>query len=174
MKLNWVVDNQKAERELRCGPLEEMERKPPNCLFTVSSWKGVKICFWKDPWCDELPLCWSLPSVYKNANIQQCLDNGSLGCLVVRISTLGGISLIEKGYLILLFFSIVGTRWVIPRTSDRLSWRCNSSGIHYVNSSYDILEGEWGVQILGKMLWNPLLPSKVNFFLLGKSRGEKF
>ena len=47
-------------------------------------------------------------------------------------------------------------------------------GMFSVKSSYDLLEGGRQHLVPVKMIWNPLVPTKVGFFCVGGVVGEDF
>ena len=52
-----------------------------------------------------------------------------------------------------------------PLSVDRLRWNGVKDGMFLVKSSYDLLEGGRQQLVPVKMIWNPIVPTKVGFFV---------
>ena len=63
------------------------------------------------------------------------------------------------------FICIVSTKSLSPLLDDRLRWNGAKDGTFSVKSSYDLLEGGRQQLVPFKMIWNPLVPTKVGFFV---------
>ena len=63
------------------------------------------------------------------------------------------------------FIVTVGTKSLSQLTDDRIWWNGAKDGIFSVKSSYDVLNigGQHLVPV--KMIWNPIVPTKVGFFV---------
>ena len=62
------------------------------------------------------------------------------------------------------FIYIVSTKSLSPLSNDRLRWNGAKDGMFSIKSSYNLLKG--GQQLVPvKMIWNPLVPTKVGFFV---------
>ena len=64
-----------------------------------------------------------------------------------------------------IFICIVSTKSLSPLSDDRLGWNGAKDGMFSVKSSYDLLEGGRQQLVPVKMIWNPLVPTKVGFFV---------
>ena len=62
------------------------------------------------------------------------------------------------------FLCTINSRSIRPQIKDKLSWKEAKSGIYSVKSCFDMLEGGRQHPVPVKMLWNPVVPSKVVFF----------
>ena len=62
------------------------------------------------------------------------------------------------------FLGEVEQKSLNPQDSDKILWKVFADGLFSVKSSYSFLEGESLTLALVKILWNPLLPTKVSFF----------
>ena len=63
------------------------------------------------------------------------------------------------------FLSIMNSRSRRPQLSDKLWWKKTKSGSYSVKSCFDLLEGRRQHQVPIKMMWNPIVPTKVRFFV---------
>ena len=62
------------------------------------------------------------------------------------------------------FLGEVGQKPLNPQDSHKILWKKYANGLFSVKSIYSFLEGESLTLALVKILWNPLLPTKVSFF----------
>ena len=63
------------------------------------------------------------------------------------------------------FICIVSTKSLSPLSDDRHQWNGAKDGTFSVKPSYDLLEGGRQKLVPVKMIWNPLVPTKVGFFV---------
>ena len=63
------------------------------------------------------------------------------------------------------FICIVSTKSLSPLSDDRLRWNGAKDDMFSVKSSYDLLEGGRQQLVPVKMIWYPLVPTKVRFFV---------
>ena len=62
------------------------------------------------------------------------------------------------------FLSLMNSRSFCPQLCDKLWWKETKFGSYYVKSCFDLLEGRRQHQVPIKMMWNPIVPTKVGFF----------
>ena len=62
------------------------------------------------------------------------------------------------------FIYIVSTKSLSPLSNDRLRWNGAKDGMFSIKSSYNLLKGRQQL-VSVKMIWNPLVPTKVGFFV---------
>ena len=61
------------------------------------------------------------------------------------------------------FLSTMDSRSYSPQFKDKLWWKETKSGCYSIKSCFDLLEGGRQHQLPIKMLWNPIVPTKVGF-----------
>ena len=64
------------------------------------------------------------------------------------------------------FLCTGNSRSIKPQLKDKLFWKEAIYGIYFVKSCFDMLEGGRQHLVPVKMLWNPVVPSKVGFFFI--------
>ena len=128
---------------------------------------GSKARFWEDWWCGEAPLCSSFPSLYRLAS--------SKG---IRVADLWVVSGFRGGWNFNFgrhfhdweleevqgFLGTVNSQSISPNLSDRIRWKEAKNGSFSVKTWFDLLEGGRQQSVPIKMLWNPIVPTKVGFF----------
>ena len=62
------------------------------------------------------------------------------------------------------FLYTVSSKCINPNLSDRLWWKEAKNDSFTVKNCYDLLEGGRRQLVPIKMLWNPIVPTKVGFF----------
>ena len=62
------------------------------------------------------------------------------------------------------FLGTVNSQSISLNLSDRIWWKEAKNGSFSVKSSFDLLEGRRQQSVPIKMLWNPIIPTKVGFF----------
>ncbi|RVW23454.1 putative ribonuclease H protein [Vitis vinifera] len=133
--------------------------------FSVGNGRRVK--FWKDNWCRNSTLCNSFPSLYafasyKEAWIEEMWDHsGGEGVWSPRFSRPFNDWEVEEVERLLV---IIRGRRLNPLAEDCLLWKETKDGIFSVKSLYSILDSRRGVQFPINIIWNPCVPTKVDFF----------
>ena len=136
------------------------------CSIEVGN--GCKVRFWEDVWCGEVPLCSSFPSLYevdssKGAKVAELWEvTGTRGGWNFRFEKHFNDWELEEAQR---FICTVSTKSLSPLSVDRLRWNGAKDGMFSVKSSYDLLEGGRQQLVPVKMNWNPLVPTKVGFFV---------
>ena len=129
---------------------------------------GRKVRFWEDVWCGEAPLCSSFPYLYEVAS-----SKGDMAAVLWEITGEGGgWNFRFKRHLndweleeAQRFIGIVSTKSLSPLTVDRMWWKGAKDGMFSVKSGYDVLDVGWQNLVPVKMIWNPIAPTKVGFFV---------
>ena len=62
------------------------------------------------------------------------------------------------------FLATVNSQSISPNLSDRIWWKKEKNGSFSVKTCFDLLEGGSQQSVPIKMLWNPIVPTKVGFF----------
>lgn len=123
---------------------------------------GKRIRFWEGPWCHNIPLSLSFPSLYNLANSLRMITD-----LWVDRSWYSNFERFFNDWEIATlqqFICKVRHCSPNPRNSDHIKRNGSTNRIHSVNSCIGFLEGGSQLSAPYRMLWNPLLPSKVSFF----------
>ena len=68
---------------------------------------------------------------------------------------------------------LIRGRRLNPLLEDRMLWKETKDGIFSVKSLYSALASRRVVQFPNIIIWNPCVPTKVSFFLLGKHLGVR-
>ena len=137
-----------------------------NCSFEVGN--GRKVRVWEDVWCGEAPLCSSFPSLYevasfKGAKVTELWEvTGMGGGWNFRFERHFNDWELEEAQR---FICIVSTKSLSPLSNDRLRWNGAKDSMFSVKSSDDLLEGGRQQLVPVKMIWNPLVPTKVGLFV---------
>ena len=129
---------------------------------------GRKVRFWEDVWCGGASLCSSFSSLYEVAS--------SKGDMVADLwevtGTRGGWNFRFKRHFndweleeAQRFMGIISTKSLSPFSVDRIWWSGAKDGMFSVKSSYDLFDGGRQHLVLVKMIWNPIAPTKVGFFV---------
>ena len=137
-----------------------------NCSIEFGN--RCKVRFLEDVWCEETPLCSSFPSLYdvpssKGAKVAKLWEvTGIGGGWNFRFEKHFNDWELEEAQR---FICIVNTKSLSLLSDDRLRWNRAKDGMFSVKSSYDLLEGGRQQLVPVKMIWNPLVPTKVGFFV---------
>ena len=62
------------------------------------------------------------------------------------------------------FLGTVNSQSISPNLSDRIWWKEAKNGSFSVKTCFDLLEGGIQQSVPIKMLWDPIVPTKVGFF----------
>ena len=136
------------------------------CSIEVEN--GRKVRFWEDVRCSEAPLCSSFPSIYevasskgdKVADFWEGTETG--GGWNFRFNRHFNDWELEKAQR---FICTLSTKRLSPLLVDILRWNGAKDGMFLVKSCYDLLEGGRQQLVSVKMIWNPIAPKKVGFFV---------
>ena len=137
-----------------------------NCSFEVGN--GRKVRFWEDVWCSEAPLCSSFPSLYEVASSKGDMladlweTNGTGGGWNFRFERHVNDWELEQAQR---FICTVSTKSLNLLSVDRIWGNGANDGMFSVKSSYDLYEGGRQHLVLVKMIWNPIVLTKVGFFV---------
>ena len=137
-----------------------------SCSIEVGN--GCKVKLWEDVWCREAPLCSSFISLYgvassKRAKVAELWEvTGTRGGWNFRFDRHFNDWELEEAQR---FLCTVSTKSLSPLSDDRLRWNGVKNGMFSVKSSYDLLEGGRQQLVPVKMIRNPLVPTKVGFFV---------
>ncbi|RVX11625.1 hypothetical protein CK203_015803 [Vitis vinifera] len=112
----------------------------------------VRVKFWKDIWCGNIPLCEAFPSLFAFAVSQDAWVEDSGG---------GGESPFGPS-----------RKEAQCGMEDRVVWNASKNGIFSVKSLYNTLDSGGAVPFPWRIIWSPCVPTKVGFFAWEASWGK--
>ena len=145
---------------------KEVTQIRQNCSFKVGN--GCKVRFWEDVWCGEASFCSSFPSLYEVASskgdmVADLLEiNGTEGGWNFRFERHLNDWELEEAQR---FICTVSTKSLNPLSVNRIWWNGENDGMFSVKSSYDLYDGGRPHLVPVNMIWNPIVPTKVGFFV---------
>ena len=136
-----------------------------HCFMKIGD--GSKARFWEDWWCGEAPLCSSFPALYRVASSK----GARVADLWVVSGSGGGWNFSFGRHFhdweleeVQVFLGTVNSQSISPNLSDRIWWKEAKNGSFSIKTCFDLLEGVRQQSVPIKMLWNPIIPTKVGFF----------
>ncbi|OVA13883.1 Pectinesterase inhibitor domain [Macleaya cordata] len=146
--------------------VDQIRRGLHRYSITINS--GDKISFWFDLWCSPQPLKSIAPSLFRISSLK-------FGCIQDFIPT----NPTDTGWLLTFnrdirnseiqqltsLLATIGDRPPIRNTeSDSRSWSHTKQGVFTVKSAYDALQTSNQAFFPTKLIWNPKIPFRINFF----------
>lgn len=128
---------------------------------------GRRVKFLTDKWSGEEPLCLSFPSLYTLVASKEAWvayywdDTGGMGHWTLRFTRHFNnweLDIIET------FLSRLTGNLVRRGDNDKVVWKDDKRGLFSIKSFYEVLDVGRVIIFPKNIIWNMLVPSKVNFF----------
>ena len=145
----------------------------PSFGFVVGD--GEKVKFWKDKWCETIPLCEAFPSLFALASNKEAWVNevwtaegergGSWNPCFNRPFNDWELEEVER-----LFFCLEGKK--VRVDEDRVKWMESKDGVFLVKSLYRTMQPGSLAFSPSKIIWNSCVQPKLSLFCVGGFLGE--
>jgi hypothetical protein len=128
---------------------------------------GSKILFWHDTWCENQPLKYAFPSLYRIARYKEAWAKDNFiwrnGVVEWNVIFIRSIQDWEMD-VISTFFERLYSFKLSQGNVDRIYWSPSKKGVFEVKSFYKVLSNPATKMFPWKSIWQTKVPSRVAFF----------